>query len=297
MSHPQPPAYPHGQSAFDAIRHEDDQGEYWLARELAKELGYGRWENFLICIQEAIEVYRTQSGEPDEVFRASTKKPAAKGGRPSLDYRLSRHACYLIVQGADGRKEEVAAAKTYFAVMTHEQEMLRALIDEVGDNPLVEVAQRIMRRQELTEAHKRLLARARDAGVITPQQCARFMNWGYRGLYPDETEDVIHARKGLAPKEEISNWMGAMETMANLLRAVVAEKRMERQGIHTVRDANRTHYEAGKTVRGWLTSEGIYPEQLPTPTKSYKQIVKEEAARIAREEEDERGLWGQLPPA
>ncbi len=295
MSHPQPLAYPHGQSAFDAIRHEDDQGEYWQARELAKELGYTSWQFFERVITEAKSACAGQGYDVSGLFTEVIKK--STGGRPGKDYRLTRFACYMIALSADGTKEEVAAAKTYFAVMTHEQEMLRALIDEVGDNPLVEVAQRIMRRQELTEAHKRLLARARDAGVITPQQCARFMNWGYRGLYPDETEDVIHARKGLAPKEEISNWMGAMETMANLLRAVVAEKRMERQGIHTVRDANRTHYEAGKTVRGWLTSEGIYPEQLPTPTKSYKQIVKEEAARLAREEEDERGLWGQLPPA
>ncbi|HLY29649.1 MAG TPA: hypothetical protein VKQ36_01350 [Ktedonobacterales bacterium] len=89
--------------------------------------------------------------------------------------------------------------------------------------------------------------------------------------------------------------MGAAETMANMLRAVVAEGRMARQGVSAVRDANRTHFEAGRTVRGWLTSEGIYPEHLPTPTKSYKQIVKEEAARIAREEEDAHNLWAQTP--
>jgi DNA-damage-inducible protein D len=179
--------------------------------------------------------------------------------------------------------------------MTREQEELLALASQLGDNPLTEVAQRIARRQELTEANKRLMARARDAGVITPEQYARFMSWGYRGLYADETEDGIHARKGLTPTEKISGWMGAVETMANMLRAVVAERRLEREHPQTAREANRTHYDAGRTVRGWLTSEGFYPEQLPTPTKSYRQIVKEEAARIQREEEDAQGLWGQLP--
>lgn len=116
-------------SPFDSIRHEDDQGEYWIARELAVMLGYDRWENFLTCIQEAIEVYRTQTGDPDEVFRATTQNPSKKGGRPRLDYRLSRHACYLVAQSADGRKDEVAAAKTYFAVKTREQE----LSEEFGD--------------------------------------------------------------------------------------------------------------------------------------------------------------------
>ncbi len=33
------PANP-SSSPFDAIRHEDEQGEYWMARELAQMLGY-----------------------------------------------------------------------------------------------------------------------------------------------------------------------------------------------------------------------------------------------------------------
>lgn len=32
------------------------------------------------------------------------------------DYELSRYACYLIVQNADSRKENVALGQTYFAV-------------------------------------------------------------------------------------------------------------------------------------------------------------------------------------
>jgi DNA-damage-inducible protein D len=295
---------PAGQSAFDSICHVDELGsEYWIGRELARVLGYDRWENFLTCIQEAIEVYRNQTGNPKEVFRAVTKNPSKQGGRPKVDYHLSRHACYLIAQGTDGRKAEVAAAKTYFAIMTEQQEELMALAREVGDNPLAEVARRIALRQELTEAHKRLIERAEKAGVLTPKQRAIFMDYGYQGLYAGEKENDIHTRKELAPREAISSWMGAIETMAILLRAVVADKRMERKGTRTPTQANKEHYEAGKTVRGWLTSEGIFPEDLPTPTKSYKQIVKEEAARIAEEErletlaeEDRRGLWCQLPP-
>lgn len=293
MSHPQLPPPSDGRSAFDTIRHEDEHGEFWLARELAKELGYtgaGAWQNFEHAIIEAKAASHSQGYNVDILFSDITKK--STGGRPARDYRLTRFACYMIALSADGTKEPVAAAKAYFVVMTRGQEVLRALVAEVGNNPLAEIAMRIMRRQELTEAHKQLMRRARDAGIITAEQFARFMNWGYRGLYRGETEDDIHEYKELAPREEISNWMGAIETMANVLRAVIAEGRMARLGIHTVRDANRTHFEAGKTVRGWLASEGIRPEDLPTPTKSYNQIVKDEAARIAREEEDARGLWG-----
>lgn len=295
MSQPQLPA--NGVSPFEQIRHEDDQGEYWLARELATALGYtgtGSWKNFERPLNEAQVASLSQGYDTAILFSDVGKK--STGGRPSKDYRLTRFACYMVALSADGTKGEVAAAKTYFAVMTREQEELQRLVEQIGDNPLTEVAQRIARRQELTEANKRLMARAQAAGVLTHQQAAIFVNSGYQGLYSGETRKDIQERKGIPEREEISNWMGAVETMANVLRAVVADARMVRNSVQTPDDANQTHYDAGKTVRGWLTSEGIYPEQLPTPTKSYRQIVREEAERIAREDEWNQGLWGGLSP-
>jgi len=293
------------QTPFDSIRQIDDKGnEYWSAHELGKLLGYDDFFNFRKPLNRAIKACENSGNQVvDHFLHAQEMIPIGKGATREVEgYHLTRYACYLIAQNADPAKEIVAHAQTYFAVMTYEQEALLALAREVGDNPLAETAQRIALRQELTQANKDLMKRAVAAGVITKEQAARFVNWGYKGLYAGETKDDIHVRKQLPAKEEISNWMGAIETMANFLRAVVAERRLERQGDMTATAANRTHYLAGQTVRGWLVSEGIYPEQLPTPTKSYREIVKEEAARIAEEErlealaeEDQRGLWGQLP--
>ena len=40
-----------------------------------------------------------------------------------LDYKLSRYACYLIVQNANPKYEAVALGQTYFAVQTMRQEL------------------------------------------------------------------------------------------------------------------------------------------------------------------------------
>jgi DNA-damage-inducible protein D len=78
-----------GASPFDQIRHEDEQGEWWSARELAQKLGYtgtNVWPNFLRIIREAKRVYESQFGTSKGVFSAIAKNPLASGGRPSAEY-------------------------------------------------------------------------------------------------------------------------------------------------------------------------------------------------------------------
>ena len=45
-----------------------------------------------------------------------TSKMPNGGVKNILEYKLSRYACYLIVQNSDPRKEIVSLGQTYFAV-------------------------------------------------------------------------------------------------------------------------------------------------------------------------------------
>ena len=42
----------------------------------------------------------------------------SKTSRKVNDYKLTRYACYLIVQNGDTRKKAIALGQTYFAIQT-----------------------------------------------------------------------------------------------------------------------------------------------------------------------------------
>jgi DNA-damage-inducible protein D len=118
-----------GQSPFDAIRHQDEQGEYWLARELGQLLGYTtNYRNFTAAIDRA-KIACEQSGIAVEDHFAKTRKMVSIGSgaqRALIDIRLTRYACYLATQNADPEKTMVALGQTYFAVQTHMAEIAEA---------------------------------------------------------------------------------------------------------------------------------------------------------------------------
>ena len=259
-------------ATFEGIRQQDTEGnEFWSARELQPLLEYATWDKFKRVIEKAIEACGQSGNEADDHFSQTGKMvdigSAAK--REIEDYRLSRYACYLIVQNGDPSKPVIANGQTYFALQTRRQE----LNDDEKFARLSEGEKRLAIRNELAEHNKQLAAAAKDAGVDTPLDYAIFQDHGYKGLYGGMGAKDIHARKGLKKSQKILDHMGSTELAANLFRATQAEEKLKRDNINGKQRANQAHYEVGQKVRQTIQElGGTMPENLPIPEQSVKQI-------------------------
>lgn len=252
------------QTIFEQIRQIDESGnEFWMARQLAKVLDYTDFRNFSAVVAKAKEAC-TNSGQPVENHLVDFNEmvPIGSGAEREMpSFKLSRYACYLVVQNADPAKENVALGQTYFAVQTRLQE-----ISQMAEyNRLsTEEEKRLFLRSEMAKHNLQLASAAKDAGVIEPVDYAIFQNHGYKGLYGGLDAKGIHSKKGLKKSQQILDHMGSTELAANLFRATQTEEKLRREEIKGKARANQTHYDVGKKVRETIKEiGGTMPEELP----------------------------------
>ncbi len=262
--------------SFEDIKHVDEHGnEYWLARELQQVLEYKKWQKFINVIENAKLACEQSKFMIDEHFTqvGKTSKMPNGGVKNILEYKLSRYACYLIVQNSDPRKEVVALGQTYFAIQTRKQELT-----EKEYVNLTEEEKRFYQRNLTKKGNYSLNQIAKKCGVKNFDQ---FHNAGYKGLYNGETAADIAKRKGLRYREDILDNMGSDELIANLFRISQTEQKLKRDNIQGDGKAKETHYEVGQEVRNTINRlGGVMPEDLPTPKKSLKELEKEKKTQI-----------------
>ena len=170
-------------SPFDAIRHEDEQGEWWSARELGTLLGYKtNYRNFTAAIDRAQKACENSGNAISDHF-AETRNmiETGKGAKRAVDdYRLTRYACYLVAQNADPTKEIVAQAQSYFAFKTRQREE-----DEEGfflDNPEEWLERAI--RSYMSRGYSEAYARNRIDSILARNRITG--QWTVRGITQEE---------------------------------------------------------------------------------------------------------------
>lgn len=245
----------------DIKRKSENIAEFWSSRQLSKVLEYSEYRHFLPVIERAKVACKNSGQKIENHFEdyLYMVKLGSNTSRQISDVKLSRYACYLIMQNADPSKEIVAIGQTYFAIQTRKQEL---------QNELVEDQKRMALRDEITAHNKHLAETASKAGV---KNYGVFTNYGYRGLYAGLNTQDIHKRKRLKKSQKILDHMASEELAANLFRATQTDAKIRREQIQGEAKANQTHFEVGRKVRQTIKDlGGTMPETLPIAEKISK---------------------------
>lgn len=258
-------------SLFKQIKRIDEKNnEYWTARDIAKALDYSAYKNFKPVVERAKTACENSGYSSADHFADFHEMiEIGKGGPREVDnIKLSRYACYLIVQNADPSKKIVALGQTYFAVQTRLREIQQM---EEYRRLGTENEKRLLLRNEIAKHNVTLAAAARSAGVTGPTDYAIFQNHGYMGLYNGLDAKGIQQKKGLKKYQHILDHMSSTELAANLFRATQMEEKLRKENIKSKMKANETHFEVGKKVRQTIRElGGTVPEKLPVASSINK---------------------------
>ena len=258
---------------------EENQIEYWFARELMGTLGYGRWENFEKSIKRAMESCESQGIAIEDHFREVPKmvQIGSSAKRKIKDYMLTRYACYLIAMNGDPQKEEIAFAQSYFAVQTRKQELIEERI------ALIE---RTQARDKLKESEKRLSQNIYERGV-DDAGFGRIRSKGDSALFGGRTTQEMKRKLGVKDNRPLADFLPTLTIAAKNLATEMTNYNVEDKDLQGEKAITDEHVQNNSSVREMLGQRGIKPEELP-PAEDIKKLerrVKSQEKKLAKEAE------------
>ena len=123
---------PEMRPTFEAIRRMDENNkEYWSSRDLCNAMGYSTNWKFQNVINKAIAVANQKGMKIDDHFNQTVDMVKLGSGayRRVNIFRLSRMACMIIAENADGKKPLVQQAREYFSQSVSITELIKKSLE------------------------------------------------------------------------------------------------------------------------------------------------------------------------
>ncbi|MEM6268768.1 MAG: BRO family protein [Bacteroidota bacterium] len=242
--------FDNGQDNFESFSLENGF-TYWWASDLMRFLGYETTTSFNKAINKAMTTCNTLNIPIIDNFVQAQR---IVDGQNTLDWKLSRFACYLTTMNGDSKKPQVAEAQAYFATIAG---AVQNYIEEANK------VERLIAREEVSEREKSLTGVAYQAGV---RNYAFFQKAGYRGKY-NKNINSLKVIRGVDKKRSLLDFMGKEELAANLFRITQTELKIKNDNVQGQNRLENTAEQVGRKVRESIIEiSGTAPEDCHRQT-------------------------------
>ncbi len=250
---------------FNDYAQKTDSGlEFWFARDLQGLLGYDKWENFQKVIEKA-KIACKNTGLIIEDHFPDVGKMVLTGSsakREIDDIALTRHACYLIAQNGDSKKEEIAFAMAYFAIQTRKQELVEKRIEEM---------ERLGFREKLTNSEKELSGIIYERGVDN-MGFARIRSKGDQALFGGKTTLDMKQKLGVKGTRALADFLPTITIKAKDFANEITNFTLKRDNhVRGEQAITNEHVKNNRDTRELLVKRGIVPENL-SPEEDIKKV-------------------------